>query len=141
MIDSIKDLRHSFFAYRNGMLAETLKSSGNPHKLIFGLNIPQISAIARDCSLQRDEILRMWQECASREERLTALYLLTAYASALSPEECMELADTIKGAEEADILAFRVLKHTPHAKYVAEMLAARQDRLSRYLASAILRHI
>lgn len=141
MINTIQSLRHNFFAYRNGMLAEALKAAGNPHTMIFGLNIPQISAIARECTFTPEEIDRMWNEAHSREERLLSLYLMTPCASTIPKEKSMALISGIKGVEEADILSFRVLKYVPYAESIIEELGNKDDNLSRYLAASLRRHI
>ena len=39
-------VRKQFFAYRNGMLAESMRNAGNVHSVIFGLNLHQIVEIA-----------------------------------------------------------------------------------------------
>ena len=43
----LKDIKQQFFTYRNGMLADRLREAGDCHKVIFGLNLPQIVDIAR----------------------------------------------------------------------------------------------
>ena len=39
-------VKRRFFAMRNGIIADTLRSAGSPFKIIFGLNLPQIIDIA-----------------------------------------------------------------------------------------------
>lgn len=36
----IAEIKKEFFTYRNGMLADTLRRYGMPHKVIFGLEVP-----------------------------------------------------------------------------------------------------
>ena len=44
----LQSIKKDFFVFRNGIVADTLRKAGMPHKVIFGLQIPQIAAIAKD---------------------------------------------------------------------------------------------
>ena len=79
----MKEIKHLFFTYRNGAVADTLRRYGMPYKIIFGLDIPRIAEIAR--GLQPSE------------------------------DYCMRLASEVITQEEADMLAFRLLKRMPFA--------------------------
>ena len=40
-------IKRRFFAMRNGIIADTLRKAGLDYRMIFGLNLPQITDIAR----------------------------------------------------------------------------------------------
>ena len=44
--NDMQTVKRAFFAMRNGVIADTLRRAGSPFKIIFGLNLPQISEIA-----------------------------------------------------------------------------------------------
>ena len=46
--DVMKMVKHLFMTYRNGIVADTLRKAGLPFGVIFGLQLPQLSGIARD---------------------------------------------------------------------------------------------
>ena len=41
-------IKRRFFAMRNGIIADTLRKAGLDYRMIFGLNLPQITDIAAD---------------------------------------------------------------------------------------------
>ena len=41
--DSIKQIKHNFMAYRNGIVSDTLRKAGMPYNIIFGTQLPQIA--------------------------------------------------------------------------------------------------
>ena len=45
--ENIKEIKHSFLAFRNGIVSDTLRKAGMPYGIIFGLQLPQLAEIAR----------------------------------------------------------------------------------------------
>ena len=45
---------------RNGIVADTLRKAGSPYRIIFGLNLPQISEIARVTGCNHEWPKRFW---------------------------------------------------------------------------------
>ena len=43
---NLQQIKSRFMAMRNGIVADALRKGGMPHKVIFGLNVPQLSEIA-----------------------------------------------------------------------------------------------
>lgn len=134
-------------AYRNGIVADTLRKAGYPHKIIFGLQLPQLKQIAdqvrQDLSPERHEDISsqtrvsslardLWKDRDVRESRLLATYLMDPMA--LTPGECLKLAEESLTQEEADMLAFRVLRHRPDASELLPRLPERvRKALGRFL--------
>ena len=117
-----KQVRSLFFAYRNGIVADTLRKAGLPHKTIFGLNVPQLAAIAKPLMPDHELALRLWGDPACREARLLACWL---FDPALTDADLLRsLAASLQCREEADILAFRQLRPLPEDDPRAELLAA-----------------
>ena len=135
-------MRKEFYAMRNGMIADTLRKGGLEQKYIFGLQLPQIKEIAekyRPASPDEAAALArvLWSDIECREARLTACHLMPP--AMLPKEEATEWGAGVTSREEADIIAFRLLRHLPFAAELAENFAASEDNLKKYTASAIRR--
>lgn len=114
----IKEIKHLFLAYRNGIIADTLRQAGYPQPIIFGLQLPQLGEIARqvlaDPATERETLAReLWADHKVRESRLLACWLFDPVT--LTSEEAEALAADVRTLEEADILVFRLLRHYPVA--------------------------
>ena len=137
-------IRKEFYALRNGLIADTLRKGGLEQKYIFGLQLPQIKGIAERFRPQTDdeaaELARnLWIDRECREARLLACHLMPP--ALIGKEEATLWAEDAATREEADILAFRLLRHLPYAEDIAVTLDASGDTLKKYTASAIRRFL
>lgn len=141
--EKIRSAKHDFMAYRNGIVADTLRSVGVPHKVIFGLQLPQITAIASRLKSEVDEdeaeILAdaFWEDSEVRESRLLATRMYPA--NRLTEEKALEMCRSIRSAEEADILAFALLRHSGKLDDIAAALGEPSDALQRAMKAAVER--
>ena len=104
--------------YRNGIVADALRPC-TPYSVIFGLQVPQLAEIARSFPQDPDLAMALWDDCCVRESRLLAVYLFPP--ASIPMETALELARSVQTREEADMLAFRLLKRMPDP---AALLAA-----------------
>lgn len=141
------NIRKTFYTYRNGVVADALKKAGDPHVMIFGLQLPQLGAIAKELlALLEDDgrselaehdrislARQLWSERDCRESRLLAAYLFDP--ARLSLDEASGLLRECQTHEEVDILVFRALRHTPHLALLLEKEedAYRREALSRFI--------
>ncbi len=137
-------IRKEFFSFRNGMIADTLRKGGLEQKYIFGLQLPQIKDIAiRFKPDNEDESAALakslWSDKECREARLLACHLMAP--ALMTKEEALEWAEGILTREEADILAFRLLRHLPFKSELANYLEDTESELKKYTATAIRRFI
>lgn len=121
----MQEIKKLFFTYRNGAVADTLRRYGIPHKVIFGLQIPQLAAIARELQFgtpaDREAAAdKLWADREVRESRLLACYLFDPQTITL--DKALELACDTRTQEESDMLAFLLLKHLPDAAAIAGKL-------------------
>lgn len=129
-------------AYRNGIVADTLRKAGFPQSVIFGLNIPQLTEISRKVrertpSEQLAVTAReLWADRNVRESRLLAAYLLNP---ALSLAETELICADVQTSEEADILAFRWLRFSPHAATLLQQWQSRNEPPYPWLSQALSR--
>lgn len=135
----IKEIKHSFMAFRNGIVSDTLRHAGMPYKIIFGLQIPQISEISRHYSPSLSLASELWEDAGIRESRLLACYLFPV--EEINQDKALELAFSVLTIEEADILCFRLLRRLSFAREIAGKLSDSNDRLTAYCGEALKRNL
>lgn len=130
---TIKEIRHTFFSLRNGIVAQTFHDAGDPHPRIFGLQIPQLAALAREAGIPNQDLAaELWADRDCREARLLACWLMDPRT--ITIEDALRLAAECISREETDILCFRLLRHLPFAAGLAGMLDG-------YAAEALRRNL
>lgn len=140
----LKSIRKEFYALRNGMLSDTLRKGGLEQKYIFGLQIPQIKQLAdqfRPESSREEAALarELWKDRNCRESRLLACHLMPPFE--IDEKEATEWGMDATTREEADILAFRLLRHLSFAPGLSYALSRCDTPLRRYTAEAIRRFL
>lgn len=127
----MQTLKRRLFAMRNGVVADTLRKAGCPHRIIFGLNLPQLNEIAAEYGEDRQLSEALRTDTALRESALLAPMI---YPRAdLTIESAREMAAGVLWHEDADILCFKLLRHAPFAaKLAAELCEKNDDRMARY---------
>lgn len=135
----LKEIQQQFFAYRNGILADQLRSAGCPCSVIFGLNVPQLAAIARQYESSTELADALWGKKNDREARLLACYLFPK--SEVDADKARALIADVQTPEEADMLCFRLLKHLPFASELAAETATSDNQLTAYLSRSLSRHL
>lgn len=138
MQTSLAEIRQRFFALRNGILADQLRSAGVPHKMIFGLNVPQLAEIARSLTPSMALAEALWLE-SSREGRLLACYMFPPQE--VDYDLALRLMSEVVTPEEADMLAFRLLKRLPFAARLADSEPQMPSPLADYSRRALRRHL
>lgn len=119
--EKMKSVKHLFMTYRNGIVADSLRKAGMPYGVIFGLQLPQLREIARSIGDDIDLARELWRDRNVRESRLLALAIFPA--PSLSLEEARSMALDVQTREEADLLPFLLLRHTPHIPALLTSLA------------------
>lgn len=137
MDQTIKEIKQRFFAFRNGIIADTLRPL-TPYKVIFGLQVPQLAEIARSLTPSTELANRLWNDRSVRESRLLATYLFPI--NEVTPDIALSLCTDIQTNEEADMLSFRLLKHLPFAQDLLNTLSS-SPSISPYLIQTFSRHI
>ncbi|MDE5877826.1 MAG: DNA alkylation repair protein [Muribaculaceae bacterium] len=135
----LKDIKHQFFARRNGIVADALRKGGEDYKTIFGLQVPDLAAISRTLTQSTALADALWADTEVRESRLLACYIFPP--SEVDFEKAVRLAREIRNREEADMLGFRLMKRLPFAAEVADTLRSDASPLMQYMALAIDRHL
>lgn len=139
MEETLREVKRLFFTYRNGALADTLRAAGHPCAVIFGLMIPQIADIARSLEPSSELAQRLWDDSGVRESRILATYLFPP--EEVTREDALRLASEVRNAEEADMLAFRLLKRLPFAQQLLEEIGTLGTPMAPYLHRSLSRHL
>lgn len=137
MNDKIRQIKQQFFAFRNGILADALRKQSN-YSVVFGLQIPQIAQIARTLEPSMELADTLWNETSTRESRILATYLFPV--NEIDINKALTLASEVNTVEEADMLAFRLLKRLPFAASLLEDMAGRDD-ISDYMKKTLSNHL
>ena len=67
----IQEIRKEFFAYRNGVVADQLRSAGDPHKMIMGCQLADLIAITSHYEKDVALAQALWDDFQSRECRIS----------------------------------------------------------------------
>ncbi len=134
----LQNIKKSFFTFRNGVIADTLRKAGMPYKMIFGLQIPQIAAIAGDLQPSSELADTLWNDMDVRESRILATYLFPT--DEVSKTKALELIRSVRTPEESDMLSFRLLKRLPFACELAEEIE-KDPSVPPYATTSLRQHL
>jgi 3-methyladenine DNA glycosylase AlkD len=130
--ETVKAIKQEFFAYRNGILADRIRSAGDSHKMIFGLNIPQIQEIASRYSQNSKLANQLWNNTDSRECRLIAPLLFPI--PAFTEIEACSWISSIENTEIADNLCHKLLRNLNFAPSLINKYINSSSDIERYTA-------
>lgn len=125
--------------FRNGIVADALRNAGMPYHIIFGLQLPQLSQIARSLPLSTALAKELWEDKNVRESRLLACYLFPK--DEVTQDLALELGRSVQTPEEADILCFRLLRYLPFADTLAAELEDSDNPTVAYCSKALQRNL
>ena len=124
------ELKQRVYVMRNGVTADSLRSAGCPYRLIFGLNLPQLTEIAAEYGPDPEMARELRLHSDLRENVLLAPMLFPP--EALTFDEALDWVNECRWAEDADILCFKLLRRVPFAAELADALCASDRPLDRY---------
>ena len=134
----LQSIKKEFFVFRNGIVADTLRKAGMPHKVIFGLQIPQIAAIAKDLTPSSELAEALWNDSEVRESRILATYLFPV--DEMSLEKAIWLLGSVRTQEESDMLAFRLIKRLHFASEILKE-AEKDPGIPEYAVASLRNHL
>lgn len=140
--DHIRDIRKEFFAFRNGIVADKLRKAGDPHTMIMGCLLVDMTAIARRIGEGLDENTRatvageLWDDTNSRECRLAAPMLYPA--ELMTVELALQWSQTIETVEVADNLCHKLLRHIDGSDALFRQLIVDERPLVKYTGYRLL---
>lgn len=137
--NEFQNVKRRFFALRNGIITDTLRRGGDPHRIIFGLTLPQLREVADATPADNALAAALWENSSTRESRLLAPMLMDPEATTI--ETASAMAETVLGVEEADILCHRLLRRLPFAMTLVDRYKDSDHDLLRYLALRLMLNI
>lgn len=132
----IQSIKRSFFALRNGVIADTLRKAGSPYKIIFGLNLPQLTEIASREQKDAEIAGQLWQNTTTRESMMLAPMLYPA--EQFTEEIARRWIESAVSTEAIDILCHRLLRFMPYAFELVRQYIDSDADLERYAAIRLL---
>lgn len=139
MEKEINEIRKEFFAYRNGVVADALRKSGDTHQVIMGCMLVDVATIARRYEPSVALANALWADEKHRECRLAAPMLYPA--AEMTAEQALLWARGVQSEEEADVLCHRLLRHVASAEEVARALLTSKSRLGQYAGLRLLMNL
>lgn len=138
--NAMQRVKRRFFAMRNGDLAQQMAERGARYRINFGLNLPQVSEIARDFLPGGKEHMavdggqpplpadfdmadfarRLRDNTSTRESMLIAPMLFPV--GELTEDEALEWVRSVPTPEVADVLCLKLLRNHPSAPRMVGML-------------------
>lgn len=134
--NEMQTLKRRFFAMRNGVIADVLRKAGSPHRIIFGLNLPQIAEIATSFPKSKDLAERLWTDTTTRESMLIAPMLVDN--SMFDEDDARRWIATAPSREVIDVLCLKLLRHCDFALALAEYLRQSERVLDRYAGMRLM---
>jgi len=136
-------IRKEFFAFRNGIIADKLRSAGDPHPMIMGCLLVDVTGIAnrtretiQDKKMLVELATELWADTNSRECRLAAPMLYPA--EQMSLELAAEWCQTVETTEVADNMCHKLLRNIPAADALFRQLIAQDRLLTKYTGYRLL---
>ena len=122
----------------NGVLSARMREAGMPFRLIYGVELPRLQAIAGEFPSSADLASYLWEQDI-RETRLLAIMLMPP--EAFTWEMANHQADTIKTAEEAQVMAMMLMPKASKAKEICLAWLEAGRSLPSVCACLCLRHL
>lgn len=129
-------LKRRLYAMRNGIVADALRKAGSPYKMIFGVNLPQITEIARDFAPNAELAEKAWSDDSTRESMLIAPMLVPQLD--FSESDAVRWIDSAKAYEAVDVLCLKLLRYEPYALDLSVRLIEDDDIMRKYAGMRLI---
>lgn len=133
---TLQEIKHQFYTYRNGALADSMRRLGAPYKIIFGLNLPQLSAIADEVGKDTELAQKLWENKSTRESLLLATMIYPA--ERMDKSTALQWVNEIPTTEVSDIMCMKLLRNLPYADELADHMMLSNNPIVRYTALRLL---
>lgn len=125
-------LKRRFFAMRNGAVGDSMRRSGAPYRIIFGLNMPQIVEIASEFGPDLLLAQELKNNTATRESLLIAPMLFPR--KELTNDIAREWLTTAITPEVIDVACLKLMRYVPDPGILIDELYDSERDLDRYAA-------
>ncbi|MDE6037484.1 MAG: DNA alkylation repair protein [Duncaniella sp.] len=129
-------IKRRFFAMRNGIIADTLRKAGLDYRMVFGLNLPQITEIAADQPKEAALAEELWADRRTRESLLLAPMLYPS--DAMDAATALRWMNEVTTTEVADVLCLRLLRYINGGSDLATSAMTSDSPMVRYTALRLM---
>ncbi len=112
----LTEIKRRFFVFRNGLIADTLRQQGSPYRYIFGLNLPQLSEIAKTIPHSADMAMALMDNDNTRESQLIAPLVFPNIE--MTETIAIEWLRKAKSTEAIDIFCLKQLRENSLAENI-----------------------
>lgn len=137
--DRFNEIKQQFMLMKNGVVSDSMKAAGSPHRIIWGLNMPQLREIAQRFDLSGDLFDALWHDTSTRESVIIAPMLLPY--DELSVDDAITLIDEAPTLEAIDSLTFNALRHRRDVWDIIAALDGSDAINRRYAAMRLLARV
>lgn len=137
--NEMQTVKRSFFALRNGVIADVLRHNGSPFRIIFGLNLPQIADVAAHTPQSQELAEKLWANSTTRESMLIAPMLVDI--NSFTIDDARRWVADVPAREVADVLCLKLLKREPYAFALARELQHSDAVMARYTGLRLMFNI
>ena len=138
--NSMQTIKRRFFAMRNGILADTLRKGGSPYEMIFGLNLPQLTEIARDIGPDETIAHALLDDRRTRESQMLSSLIMPP-ESLTTVDVAKSYIDALRSTEAVDVACLKLLKKTDFVLRLAESCLGSTDSMQKYAGLRLLWNI
>lgn len=132
----IRNTRKQFFAYRNGIIADSLRKNGDPHSMIMGCQMTDVAQISAGIEPSKEIAEAFWADTKHRECRMIAPMLYPA--ADMDKATALQWAKNVECEEIADVLCHRLLRKLPFAAEIAMELKNSAEPMAIYTGFRLL---
>ena len=133
--DQLRQIRQLLRATMNGTVSHSLREQGLSYRVNFGVDLPRLISLTDEIQSSAALAKELWKT-DTRELRLLAPMLMPA--AEFDQDLALLWIEQLNFAEEAQVLAFHLLRHLPYASDLAFRLVASDRALDRLTAWLIL---
>lgn len=137
--DRFNEIKQQFMLMKNGVLSDSMKAAGSPHRIIWGLNMPQLREIGERYDRSKDLFDAFWGDTPTRESVVIAPMLLPY--DELTVDEAIALVDEAPTLEAIDSLTFNALRHRGDVWNIIAALDGADEINRRYAAMRLLARV
>ncbi len=135
-MNPMQAVKHRFFALRNGAIADAMRRQGAPYKIIFGVNLPQLTEIARETGQSAELAQQLWDNQTTRESMLIAPMLYPRAEFGI--DTARKWIETAVSTEAIDVLCLKLLRTMEYSQALSEELILSDRELDRYTALRLM---
>ncbi len=135
-ISDLPRIKHLLYAMRNGVVADALRKQGAPFRMIYGVNLPQLTEIASQITHDKATAQALWDDRNVRECMLLAP--LVYPRDAFDEDTAMTWVCQAPTQEVIDILCHKLLRHLDFAYDMARRLSDSESDMIRYAALRLM---